>query len=95
MIFYAHVPKLNTETGMAPHACFHFRGKKKEIAQKKEKKSTVTYLCFLITHKFLCKISFKVISFFVSVVTLCDILYFRFKRFLALMFFGFFLQNGF
>ena len=41
-------------------------------------------ICFLINYKFLCKISFKIISFFVSVVILCDISYSRFKRFFGL-----------
>ena len=40
-------------------------------------------ICFLINYMFLSKIPFKVVSFFVSVVTLCD----SFQRFLALMFF--------
>ena len=39
---YAHGPRLNNEAGMALHACFYFRGKKKKIAQKR-KTSTVTY----------------------------------------------------
>ena len=44
----------------------------------------------LINWKFLCEIPFKVISFIVSVVTLCDIFFFILD--LTLMFF---LQNRF
>ena len=56
--------------------------KKKKIAKKK--KNEHGDICFLVNYKFLCKIPFKVISFFVSVVTLCDTFYSRFKRFLGL-----------
>ena len=63
---------------------------KKENSTKK--KSKHGDICFLINYKFLWKISFKLISFFVSVVTLCDISYSRFKRFFGL---NVFLQNGF
>ena len=63
---------------------------KKENSTKK--KNEHGDICFLINYKFLCKISFKLISFFVSVVTLCDIFYSRFKRFFGL---NVFLQNGF
>ena len=62
---------------------------KKENSTKK--KNEHGDICFLIDYKFLCKISFKIISF-VSVVTLCDIFYSRFKRFFGLIFF---LQNRF
>ena len=66
---------------------------KKEIAQKKENEQSD--ICFLINYKFLCKISFKIISFFcfcsynVHRVTffILDL-----NDFLALMFF---LQNRF
>ena len=55
---------------------------------KKENSTKKKYehgdICFLINHKFLCKISFIMISFFVSVVTLCDIFYYRFRRFFGL-----------
>ena len=59
------------------------------ISEVKEENSTKKKnkhgdICFLINYKFLCKISFKLISFFVSVVTLCDIFYSRFKRFFGL-----------
>ena len=67
---------------MALHACFYFRGKKGNSTKNEHGD-----VCFLINYKFLCKISFKIISFLVSVVTLCDIFYSRFKRFLTLMFF--------
>ena len=63
---------------------------KKENSTKK--KNEHGDICFLINYKFLCKISFKLISFFVSVVTLCDIFYSRFKRFFGL---NVFLQNRF
>ena len=54
---------------------------KKENSTKK--KNEHGDICFLINYmyKFLCKISFKIIFFFVSVVTLCDIFYSIFKRF--------------
>ena len=82
MIVYAHGPKLNNETGMSLHACFYFRGKKENSTKKKNEHGDI---CFLIYYKFLCKIPFKVIRFFfVSVVTLCDIFYSRFKRFFGL-----------
>ena len=55
---------------------------KKENSTKK--KNEHGDICFLINYKFLCKISSKLISFFVSVVTLCDIFYSRFKRFFGL-----------
>ena len=56
------------------------------ISEVKKDNSTKTKnedgdICFSINYKFLCKVSFKLISFFVSVVTLCDIFYSRFKRF--------------
>ena len=54
---------------------------KKENSTKK--KNEHGDICFLINYKLLCKLSFL----FVSVVTLYDIFYSRFKRFLALMFF--------
>ena len=63
---------------------FYFRGKIENSTKKKNEQGDV---CFLINYKFLCKIPFKVKSFFGSVVTMCDIFYSRFKRFLALMFF--------
>ena len=53
---------------------------KKENSRKK--KNEHGDICFLINYKFLCKFSFKIISFFVSVVTLCDL-----NDFLALMHF--------
>ena len=56
---YAHGPKLNNEAGMALHACFYFRGKKENSTKKKNKHGDI---CFLINYKFLCKISFKLIS---------------------------------
>ena len=49
-----------------------------------KKKNEHDDICFLINYKFLCILSFKIISFFVSVVTLCDIFYSRFKRFFGL-----------
>ena len=55
---------------------------KKENSTKK--KNEHGDICFLNNYKFLYKITFKVISFFVSVITLCDIFYSRFKRFLCL-----------
>ena len=74
---------LVNKAGIALKACFYFRGKKKKIVQKNEHGN----ICFLINYKFLFKISFKIISFFVSLVTLCDFFYSIFKHFLALMFF--------
>ena len=62
---------------------------KKENSTKK--KNEHGDICFLIIYKFLCKISIKIISFFVSVVTLCDIFIQNLNDFLALMF----LQNRF
>ena len=38
-------------------------------------------ICFLINYKFQCKIPFKVVSFFVSEVTLCDIFILDFNDF--------------
>ena len=55
---------------------------KKENGTKK--KNEYGDICFSINHKFLRKISFKIISFFLSIVTLCDIFYSRFKRFFGL-----------
>ena len=52
-----------------------------------KKKNEHGDICFLIIYKFLCKIPFKVIIFFVFVVTLCDNIYSRFKRFFGLIFF--------
>ena len=72
---------------MALNACCYFRGKKENSTKKKNDHSDI---CFLINYKFLCKISFKIISFFSSVVTLCDIFYSRFKQFFGL---NVFLQN--
>ena len=66
-------------------------GVKKKIAQKQ--KNEHGDICFLINYKFLRKISFKIISFFYSIVTLCDIFYSRLKDFLALM--GFFYKIDF
>ena len=63
--------------------------KKENSAKKKNEHGDI---CFLVNYKFLCKISFKIISFFVSVVTWCDIVYSRFKRFFGL---NVFLQNRF
>ena len=54
--------------------------KENSIKQKNEHGD----ICFLINYKCLCQISFKIICFFVSVVTLCDIFYSRFKRFFGL-----------
>ena len=51
---------------------------KKENSTKK--KNEHGDICFLTNYKFLCKISVKIISFFVSVVTLCAIFYSRFKK---------------
>ena len=67
------------------------------ISQVKKENSTKKInehddICFLINYKFLCKISFKIKGFFISVVTLCDIFYSRFKRFFCLKVF---LQNRF
>ena len=50
---------------------------KKENSTKK--KNEQGDICFLINYKFLCNN-----KFFVSVVTLCDIFYSRFKRFFGL-----------
>ena len=60
-----------------------------EVKQEKsaKKKNEQGNICFLINYDFKCKITFKVIHSFVSLVTLCVIFYSRFKRFLALMFF--------
>ena len=52
-----------------------------------KKKNEHSDICFIINYKFLCTISFKILSFFVSVVTLCGIFYSRFKRFLGLVFY--------
>ena len=57
-----------------------------------KKKNEHGDICLLINYKFLCKIFFKMISFFVSVVTLCDIFCSRFKRFFGL---NVLLQNRF
>ena len=85
MIVYAHGPKLNNKTGMARHACFYFRGKKKEKSTKKKNEHGDIYMV-LINFMILCKIHFKEILFFVSVVLLYDIFCSRFKQFLAIMF---------
>ena len=58
---------------------------KKENSTKK--KNEYGYKCFFINYKFLCKISFEIISVFVSVVTLCDIFIQDSNDFLALMIF--------
>ena len=63
---------------------------KKENSTKK--KNEHSDICFLINYKFLCKIPFKVISFFVSVIALCDIFILDLNDSLALMLF---LQNRF
>ena len=55
---------------------------KKENSTKK--KNEHGDICFLIDYKFLCKISFQNNKVFVSVVTLCDIFYSRFKRIFGL-----------
>ena len=55
---------------------------KKENSTKK--KNEHGDICFLINYKFLCKISFQNNKVFVSVVTLCDIFYSRFKRIFGL-----------
>ena len=81
MIVYVHGPKFNNKTGMALHACFYFRGKKGNSSKKKNEHGDI---CILINNKFKCKIPFKEISFFVPVVTLCDIFYSRFRRFFGL-----------
>ena len=52
-----------------------------------KKKNEHGDICFLINYKFLCKISFKIISFFVYVVTLCDIFIQDLNDILALIFF--------
>ena len=59
--------------------------KKENSTEKKNEQGDIP---FLINHKFLCKIPFKVISFFfVPVVTLCDIFILDLNDCLALMFF--------
>ena len=77
---YAHGPKLNNEVWHSMPV-FISEVKKENRTKKKNEHGDI---CFLINYKFLCKISFKLISFFVSVVTLCDIFYSRFKRFFGL-----------
>ena len=54
--------------------------KKENSTKKKNKHGDIR---FLINYKFLCKISFKIISFFVSIVTLCDIFIQDLNDFLA------------
>ena len=58
---------------------------KKENSTKK--KNEHGEICFFINYKFLRKISFKIVSFFVSIVTLCDIFIQDLNEFLALIFF--------
>ena len=59
-------------------------GVKKENKTKKKNKHGDIY--FLNNYKFLYKVPCKVVSFFVSVVTLGDIFYYRFKRILTFVF---------
>ena len=84
LIVYAHGHRIDNETGMINHACFYYRGKKKENSTKN--KNERGDICFLNNNRFLYKIPFKVISFFVTVVTLCDIFILDLSDFFALMF---------
>ena len=54
--------------------------KKENSIQRKNEHGDI---CFLINFKLICKISFEIISFFVSVVTLCDIFILDLNNFLA------------
>ena len=58
---YAHGPKLNNEAGMAFHACFFISEVIKETSTKK--KNEHGDICLSINYRFLCIISFKIISF--------------------------------
>ena len=61
-----------------------------EVKQEKsaKKKNEQGNICFLINYNFKCKITFKVIRSFVSLVTLCVIFFILdLNDFLALMFF--------
>ena len=62
---------------------------KKNSTKKKNEHGDI---CFLINYKFLCKISFKLISFFVPVNTLCDIFILDLNNFFGLYVFK---QNRF
>ena len=59
---YAHGPKLNNEAGMALQSMPVFISvvKKENSTKKKNEHGDI---CFLINYKFLCKNSFKLISF--------------------------------
>ena len=61
--------------------------KQENSAKKKNEQGNI---CFLINYNFKCKITFKVIRSFVSLVTLCVIFYSRFKRFFGLNVFFFY-----
>ena len=52
---------------------------KKENSTKKKNEHGDIF--FLINYKFLCKNSFKITSFFVSVVTFCDIFFLDLNNF--------------
>ena len=58
--------------------------KQENSAKKKNEQGNI---CFLINYNLKCKITFKVIRSFVSLVTLCVIFILDLNDFLALMFF--------